>query len=264
MQLFKKIIISLVTCHLSLVATQNAQAFSVHHDFIAHIGIFDAGRITFEYGLTPKNYTVASAIKTNGFFNALYPFEAVFTTAGAIKNHELKTASYEYRLKSRFNRRTKELVYDDHGQPVYIITSKNDREKKKRPVALPQDTGTTTDLQTAFAKLARQYEQVNFCDSQMEIFDGKRLYSIIFRNEGKEKIEKNKFSPFAGLATKCSMHIDKPVEDGKGLLWEIAGEKPIYFWILEQEGKPFIARAEISETPLGALRIYTKNITIKE
>ena len=60
------------------------------------------------------------------------------------------------------------------------------------------------------------------------------------------------------------MYIDKLASQGDDLLWELTSERPIYFWILEQQNKPFIARINIKETPLGELNVYTTNVNIKD
>ena len=170
-----------------LFKTATVQAFSVSHDFSVQIGPFDASRTNFEYALTPTEYRVESVVKTNGLFDTLYPFRADYATTGRINGDELETLSYKYKSKSRFSSRSRELVYDKNGVPLYRLSSKNGKEKKVDilPDAKNKDT---TDLQTVFAELARQYNKLKFCDSRMEVFDGKRRYDVIFKDEGKEQL----------------------------------------------------------------------------
>ncbi|MDR1025983.1 MAG: DUF3108 domain-containing protein [Lactobacillus sp.] len=243
-----------------------AEAFSVKHDFTVFVGIFNASMTSFEYGITSKDYFVKSNLKTNGIFNTLYPFEATYSTTGKINtNGELNTTSYKYKSKSRFKKRSKELIYDDKGAPLYSISITNDKEKKNS-IIHPQDVHDTNDLQTVMARMAIQYNALKFCDSRHEIFDGRRRFDVIFKDEGKDILEKNEHSSFKGEAVKCSMYIDKLAETGDDLLWENTSDKPIYFWIMEEEttGYPFIARIEIESTPLGKLPAYTKNITVEK
>lgn len=248
-----------------LALSSNAHAFSVEHDFTVFIGPFNASKTNFEYALSPAAYSVKSTVKTFGVFDTLYPFEANYATNGKIKNQDLETQSYKYKSKSRFNRRSKELIYNDQGIPVYRLSSKNGREKKV-DIAQNAHNQDTTDLQTVFAELARQYNQVKFCDSRMEVFDGKRRFDVIFKDEGKEELKADKNFPFQGTAAKCSMYIDSLGSKGDDLLWDVTSDAPIYFWILEDEQYklPFIAKIEIESTPLGKLRVYTNNIKIKE
>mgnify|MGYP000763921705 FL=1 len=198
-------------------------------------------------------------------FNALYPFKANYATTGKIVNGNFETTGYHYDSQSRFNKRTKELVYDDNGMPLYRISSKNDKTKKVE-IEQNADNRDTTDLQTVFAELARQYNNVKFCDSRMQVFDGKRRFDVIFRDEGKERLVANEYSPYGGDAAKCSMYIDKLGAKGDDLLWELSSDRPIYFWLLEdsEKHKPFIARISIDDTPLGRLNVYTNKVTVKD
>ncbi len=247
-----------------LLKTAPAQAFTVEHDFSVQIGPFAASRTNFEYALTPTEYRVESVVKTNGLFDTLYPFRADYATTGRINGDELETTSYKYKSKSRFSSRSRELVYNKNGVPLYRLSSKNGKEKKVDilPDAKNKDT---TDLQTVFAELARQYNNMKFCDSRMEVFDGKRRYDVIFKDEGKEHLTEEQL-PYKGEAVKCSMYIDSLGSSGDDLLWDITQDEPIYFWIMEEESKklPFIAKIEIESTPLGRLQVLTQNVTVKD
>lgn len=247
------------------LCTAEAEAFGVTHDFTVLIGPFNAGRTEFTYRLTPKEYEIKSIVKTAGIFDTLYPFKAEYATSGRIKGNELETASYKYKSQSRFNRRSKELVYDDKGNPLYRLSSKNDKSKKVEILPNPVNRDTT-DLQTVIAELARQYNNVKFCDARMQVFDGKRRFDVIFKDEGKEPLNASEYSPYAGVAAKCSMYIDKLDAKGDDLLWDLTSDRPVYFWILEDEKTrlPFIARIQIEKTDLGALNIYTRKIITEE
>ena len=241
-----------------------AQAMTVTHDFAVRLGVFDASRTRFSYSLTTKDYSVRSTVATNGLFDTLYPFKAEYATTGKIKKDGLETASYKYKSRSRFNSRRKELVYNNRGEPIYRISAKNDKEKKVE-IEQRADNKDTTDLQTVMAKLALQYNQLKFCAARMQVFDGKRRYDVIFKDEGKELLN-DETLPYKGEAVKCSMYIDSLGSSGDDLLWDVTQDEPIYFWIMEDGVRklPFIAKIEIDSTPLGRLQVLTQNITIKD
>lgn len=250
----------LISLFLLLFPTQ-AQTAAVQHNFTIILGPFNAGKTRFTYTLQPQDYSVRSKVETAGIFNTLYPFTAEYATTGKIKGKDLETSSYKYKSQSRFNTRRKELIYDQNGNPVYRISAKNDKIKKVEIEPSP-DNKDTTDLQTVIAELALQYNKNKNCNARMQIFDGKRRFDTIFKDEGKQEIAANEYSPFAGTAHKCSMYIDKLLNDSDDLLWELTSEKPIYFWILEDKESrlPFIARIEIEDTPLGKLEAFTPTI----
>lgn len=231
-------------------------AFSVSHDFTVHLGPFHASRTDFTYGFDKNNYFVKSNVKTFGVFDTLYPFQAEYFTEGKVAN-SLKSTAYKYNSQSRFTNRSKEFVYDKNGNPILAVSIKNGKEKKQNLEV--NDNNYATDLQTVFAELIKLYNEVKFCDSKVEVFDGKRRFDVIFKDEGLEEISQ-------GLASKCSMFVDKLNETGDELLWEITADKPAYFWIMKDKKTkiPFIAQALIEDTPLGKLEVHTNKVTINE
>ena len=250
---------------LPLIVSTKVHAAMVEHDFTAILGVFNASDTKFTYELSPQDYAIRSEVKTAGVFDTLYPFKAIYSTTGNIKDKDFETTSYKYKSQSRFTKRTKELVYNDKGEPIYRLSSKND-ESKKVDITPDVNNKDTTDLQTVFAKLAKQYNELKFCDSRMEVFDGKRRFDVIFKDEGQDTLIKNEYSAFEGPAAKCSMYIDKLNSKDDDLMWELTSQHPVYFWIMEEEKSkmPFIARVSVEDTPLGRLDVYTKNITVKD
>lgn len=249
---------------MSLICFE-ATALSTKHYFTVFIGPFNASMTEFTYDISPKEYSVQSTVKTNGLFDSIYPFEASYFTTGRITDNDLDTKSYKYSSKSRFNKRSKELVYNEQGEPVYSLSSKNGKTKKREIIPTP-DNKDTTDLQTVIAAVSKLYSEMNFCASRMKIFDGKRRFDVVFQDEGLEEIEPNEHSTFSGIAAKCSMYIDKLDTAEDDLLWQLTSDKPVYFWILkdEQTNAPFIARIKINNTPLGTLNAYTTKIEAKK
>ena len=117
-------------CTILLMLTTSAYATEVMHNFKVFIGPFEASHTSFSYKLTDSSYKVQSEVATYGFFNTLYPFKAKYYTDGNIKNNQLETSHYHYSSHTRFNHRTKELVYNEQGIPIYRISSKNEESKK--------------------------------------------------------------------------------------------------------------------------------------
>ncbi len=245
--------------------TLQAHAFSIEHNFFVTVGIFDASITKLTYDISPTEYKITSEISTNGVFDSIYPFQATYQTSGKITNQQMITTDYSYKSKSRFKTRGKQVFFNNNGEPQYQISSKNGKEKKREfnPSPTPADT---FDLQTVLVKLAYQYNELGFCDSKLAVYDGKRRFDVIFKDEGSEILTEHPHSSFVGKAFKCSLHIDKLLSEDDDTLWEFSANKPIYFWIARdsKNKRPFIARIQIKNTPLGELNAYIQNITIKE
>lgn len=248
-----------------MLLSSSAYAFSVTHDFFVTVGPFDASKTEFNYSFGDSSYRVNSKVSTNGFFDTVYPFQAVYDTSGKINRSQMTTTDYNYTSKSRFNTRGKQVFYNDKGEPLYQISSKNGKEKKKTFDASPTPADTF-DLQTVLAKLAYQYNHLGFCDSKLAVYDGKRRFDVVFKDLGEDNLSANEHSFYSGPAAKCSMYITKLLSEDDDSLWEFSANKPIYFWIARDKSSnyPFIARVMIESTPLGELNAYAKSIKVKE
>jgi len=248
-----------------LLYTENVMAFEVTHDFLVHIGIFDAAKVNFSYQMNLHDYGIHSQVETNGFFNTLYPFAAQYDTSGIISKDNLITRDYQYLSRSRSKTRSKQVIFDDKGVPLSQVVISNNKKKTKtfKPSPTPADT---FDLQTIMMKIAYQYNKLGFCASNMAVYDGKRRFDVEVSDLGDDVLPKIELSPFAGKAALCSMHIKKVLNEEDDALWNFAANKPIDFWIMvdEKTGRPFIAKVRIKETPLGELNAYATNVYVRE
>lgn len=238
---------------------------TVEHHLNAEIGIFDAARITMSYELKNNTYKFSSVVKTAGMFGKLYLFEALYSSHGFFKNRHAVTRNYSYETKSSSHTRTKQLVFDENGILDYRLSSK-DGKPKRVDITLPDTPFDASDLQTVFAMLARQIKEDKFCDMQKIVFDGKKNYKVVIKDEGKEKLSDEDI-PYSGDSLKCSLYISSlEKEEDDDLLWNTTADRPIYFWVLEdnQTKLPFLAKIEIKSTPLGKLKAYTTGISIKD
>lgn len=241
------------------------QAATVEHRLNVGIGFFDAARVSMTYNLDKQSYEFASTVKTAGTFGKLYLFEALYSSEGIFKDGHTITRDYRYETKSSSHTRTKQLVFDENGILDYRLSSK-DGKPKRVDITLPDTPFDASDLQTVFASVARQIIDNNFCAMEKTVFDGKKNYKVVFKDEGKETL-KDEEIPYSGEALKCSVYIQSLDEEDDGdLLWNTTSDRPIYFWVLEdnQTKLPFLAKIEIKSTPLGKLRAYTTGISIKD
>ena len=243
----------------------SAQAFQVDQHFFVTIGAFDASRTTFTYKFDKNTYEITSNVATNGFFNTLYPFQAIYKTFGKIAQEQLIVQKSNYESKSRFNTRNKQIFYTADGKPDHQISTKNGKQKLKN-FEQPTEPADTFDLQTVIAKLTFQYQHLGFCNSTQSVFDGKRRFEVIFKDEGEETLLPNEYSAFSGKTARCSFQINKENTDEDDTLWQFTAQRPIYFWVARdtKTNHPFIALVKIKDTPLGELTAYLSKITIKD
>ncbi len=260
--LHKKAILALI---ITFLYAHSAMALSVKHHFDVFVGIFNAAETDFEYKISPSQYSVNSNVYTKGLFDTLYPFEAQYATSGRIIANKMQTENYSYKSQSRFNTRTKNIIYDKNGTPIKSISTKNNKKREKK-IAISANNSNTTDLQSVVATVVRQYNQNKTCHTMQKVFDGKRRYNVIFEDLGSEELPQTEVSQYFGKAIKCAMRIDRLQEKGDDALWKMTSQHPIYFWIMtdKDSGAPFIARVNAGDTPLGEMIVYTTKVEVKK
>ena len=242
-----------------------ALSAGIEHQLNVRIGFFDAARVKMNYNLTGNKYNFSSAVATAGTFADLYEFNASYSSSGIFKKDKVITQDYNYVTKNKSHTRTKQLVFDKNGVISHRLSSK-DGEPKRVDITPPEMPFDAYDMQTVFAVLTRQITSSQFCDMEKVIFDGKKTYKIIIRDEGKETLNDPEIA-FNGEALKCSMYITALDDEGDNdLLWSTTADRPVYFWILhdKKSGLPYLTKIEIKSTPLGKLKAYTTAIVAKD
>lgn len=94
-----------------------------------------------------------------------------------------------------------------------------------------------------------------------EVYDGKKHYKVIVRDEGTE----NRYFDLlkrTGNSYKCSIYIENLKNNNDNILWDVSAEKPIYLWIGADVGTklPFVLEIRIDSTPLGALKVTPRTV----
>ena len=239
-------------------------AAGIEHNLNVRIGLFDAARVNMKYKLDKNNYQFTSQVATAGIFGKLYFFDATYSSSGLIKDNKIITQDYSYKTKSSSHDRTKQLVFEN-GILDHRLSSL-DGTPKRVEITLPETPFDASDMQSIFALLASQVTQNKFCDKEKTIFDGKKLYQVIIKDEGKEYFQDEEV-PYSGMSLKCSIYIHNLDEEADNdLLLSTTSERPVYFWILEdkQTKMPFLGKIEIASTPLGTLKAYTTAISAEK
>ena len=255
-----------IICFLSflLLISPFAKSKTLEQELNVEIGIFDAAKVVMSYSLDDRLYNFSSKVETSGLFAKLYYFSALYSSNGSVKNDSFIAKDYNYISKSKSHTRTKKLVFDEQGNLIERISSK-DKKEKKVDINLGDKHFDFHDLQSVFAYLTKQLKESKFCDMQKEVFDGKKTYKVTIKDEGNVIINDEDVN-YKGDAKKCSLFIKRVDFEEDDLLFNTTAERPIYFWVVQDQKTlmPYVAKIEIDSTPLGKLKAYTTNVNIKD
>jgi len=237
-----------------------AIALQVKQRIKTSVGVFDALEQTLNYSFyRDKDYDIKTSMQSVGTFGALYPFKATYHSVGTYNKGNFIPQDYFYETKSRFHKRSKEIVYKD-GIPQYRI-SKKDKRTRKDDIVVDTKYESANDILTTFAIIIEQIIRRGKCDTEQYSFNGKNYSLIRTKSLGNERIKTDYFS---GRALKCEFYMQDLKKTDAGII--INDDKPLYFWILydKDTDAPFMAKAVVESTPFGKLEAITTSIEVKK
>jgi hypothetical protein len=156
----------------------------------------------------PKNYTVRFHAKPYGVIGNLLPWGGVYETKG----HKLKDEFYP----DNFNKTSQWREDNDTDMFVYkkgTLISQTERDETKKPVVtknIPIDpvlTANAVDILTGTVRLMRSSNIKNSCDFSTIIYDGRRRYTLQFRDKGKENLTASQYNSYNGEAKICEIEM---------------------------------------------------------
>lgn len=239
-------------------------SYEANFDLNVEAGAFDAAKVRISYNVENDKYNMKTAFNTSGTFGKLYKFDTVYNTSGQIVDDNLISQQYSYVSKNSSNIRTKEVFMNKQGEPIRRVSSKNNKYKEVL-IDKPEFDFDAPDMQTVLVMLIEQFKKNNFCDMHKTVFDGKKTYSMLFTDEGKTE-NKEDLAVANKDVWKCALTIKNETEDEPDFLTSISVGRTIYLWIAKdkQTGIPYLLKLQIDSTPIGAVKAYTKDITLKE
>ena len=240
----------------------SANAEVLMHKFNVHIGIFDAAEITLVYDGNDKQFAIGADILTVNLFDTLYPFLGQYKSKGLFENEKIIPELYQTYTKSRNHVRTKKIFYDKKGI-AYKRVSTKDKKVSEAVIDNVPASSDAADLQSVFANLIKIVKLTQKCELNREIYDGKKHYNVVVRDDGVKK----QYFDFLGREDEghlCAVFIENLKDNNDNILWDVSADKPIKLWIKQDEKTkmPFVLEIRIDSTPLGALKMVPTTINI--
>ena len=241
----------------------NAQAMGFVQNMNVKIGVFEAASLKLDYSSKDESYNISAEISTANFFGKMYPFTAKYMSVGKLLNNGILPKVYETYTKSSKHVRTKKIFYDEKGVAYKRVSTKDEKINEREINNVPE-TANSGDLQSIFANLISNFDKTKNCEILREVYDGKKHYKVIAKNEG---IETKYFDLIkkSEPAYKCSLYIENLKENNDNILWDVSADKPINLWIgIEERTKmPYVLEIRIDSTPLGAVQVTPSTLEIK-
>jgi len=240
----------------------SAEALTLSQKLNVSIGVFDAAKIELNYKAEANNFFINALVKTANLFNTLYPFKGNYQSKGLFASNKIIPEMYETKTETRNHVRTKKIFYDNKGI-AYKRLSTKDKKISEKPIINVPPSVNAADLQSVFADLLNQFLKTQSCNMTREVYDGKKHYKVIAKDNG---MDKRYFTWYQKeeQAYRCSIYIENLKDNNDNILWEVTAEKPIKLWIgLDEKTKmPFVLQIVIDSTPLGMLEVTPSKVEI--
>lgn len=215
-----------------------------------------------------SRYRLELGAKTRGFLGDIAPWHGVFKTNGWYDN---KTGAAQPEIHQsittfRNEEEIKTYKYNKDGtfQEYSIKDPDPANDGSPKPVANELTDNTTDALSATFAVM-HKIAQTGSCEGSDDVFDGKRSYTLIFKEKGKSELKANNYNVYSGPATECTVEV-KP---GAGKWHEKPrgwmsiqeqgverGKMPTVWFANMQEGGPAVPVKILVKTEYGALVMH--------
>lgn len=226
-----------------------------------YAGGFKALNANLELDLTQQAYDIGLNAETDGFIGSIFPWKGSYATSGHSDEGVLIPTVSTARSSWRSEVKMTELNYDPKGNLLKTTVQQGERTVVKRN---DDESGQTmakdaVDMLTGALLMMQNAKNTEKCEGTFPVFDGKRRYNITLKDDGKETIQKSKYSRFTGEALRCTLKVE-PVagfkEKDKKRGWmavqshteELKKPPTIWFAHLEEKGPVVPVRMEINST----------------
>lgn len=200
------------------------------------------------------HYDLELGAHTRGFLGKLAPWKGVFETHGW-SGKSLQPEMHRSITTWRDEEEIQTYLYNKDGSfKDYSV-----KEHNKPLESPPRDkilTENSTDVLTGTLEVMEKLSAGGKCTGSSEVFDGKRRYRMIFKEQKRVELQASKYNVYAGPAVECTVEVE-PVA-GK---WH---EKPRGWMSIQEQGRkqgtmPTIWMAQVDEgQPAVPVKIRVK------
>ncbi|MFN3700885.1 MAG: DUF3108 domain-containing protein [Alphaproteobacteria bacterium] len=200
-------------------------------------------------------YSIFMGAQTYGMLGRLAPWNGSFNSDGWVLAERLQPEKHQSIATWRGETETNTYLYGRDGSFISYSVEEHDKAKEVKEVE-DELTQGTIDAFTAGLVVFEQVAAGGKCEGSSEVFDGKRRFEQIMRDQGEEELKSSRYNIFKGKARKCTLEI-KPVAGE----WR---EKPRGWMSIQEQGRergmmPTIWLAQLAaDSPAVPVRIQVK------
>ncbi|MFP4313114.1 MAG: DUF3108 domain-containing protein [Alphaproteobacteria bacterium] len=200
-------------------------------------------------------YDLSLDAGTYGFLGKLAPWHGTYTTTGWVMDDKRQPEKHQSVASWRDEVETHTYNYAKDGNfKTYVIQEEGKPKEIQEPDL--ELTNNTLDLLSSTLLIMENVASGGLCEGTSEIFDGKRRFQKVFRDQGETLLNASRYNIYGGPARECTVEVI-PVA-GK---WR---DKPRGWMSIQEQGRergmmPTLWMASISDgVPAVPVKIRVK------
>ena len=220
--------VSILSSLLILTNTAWANQYKMTYDVYA--SGFHVVEATMEMDFKKDDhYNTNIFTTTRGFLKKLAPWTGTFYAEGLIQdNNHFQPTLHRAVATWRGEEEVTEYKYTQDGS--FVSYKQVEEGVDKTPKEIDSKlTDNTTDIVSSILNTMARIESLEACESESEIFDGKRRYKLKFSPIEKVNLSSSRYNIFEGEAFKCTAEVEP-----KGGKWH---KKPRGWLSIQEQGR---------------------------
>ncbi|MBU6476166.1 MAG: DUF3108 domain-containing protein [Alphaproteobacteria bacterium] len=177
--------------------------------YSVYAGGFEALHATLVMRLDKNAYDLKVSAATQGLIGDLFPWRASYITTGHADAGRLVPAVYTARSTWRKNEKITEMDYGPNGKILKSTTQDGEKTTVRRDFKTKL-TQHTLDMLTGVLAMLQSVRNTNRCAGAFPVFDGKRRFNIVLKDDGREMLQPTSYSNYKGMALRCTLTV-RPV-----------------------------------------------------
>ncbi len=248
------IIVSFAVSSQAAPAPKNLQQMT----YDVYAGGFHVVKANLDVDLSKKGrYELELGAQTRGFLGKLAPWKGTFETNGW-NNEKTGTSRPEMHRSIttwRDEEETKTYLYNKDGTFKDYTIKEHDKPLQK-PDPDKALTENSTDALTGTLAVMKALAKGEGCTGTSEVFDGKRRYKMIFKEQERVELKASRYNVYEGPAVQCTVEVEPA-----GGKWH---KKPRGWMSIQEQGRergtmPTVWMAQMSKNgPAVPVKIRVK------
>ncbi len=168
--------------------------------YVAYVAGVPVMTLAAQLAISPSAYKLEIGYRTQGIVGALMHADLHSAVQGQFGAEQ--PMPQRFSAWGQFRGSARQTLIDYPGDIPLVRTLLPPAKEEREPVP-PQDTKDTVDTLSALAMLVHRVAETGQCEGQVRVFDGRRLSEISAHTAGREVLEADRDSVFAGPALRC-------------------------------------------------------------